>query len=246
MGLEEKIGRAIEFIRKEVEASGAKGVVVGLSGGVDSSLTLLLAVKALGPSRVLALIMPSSSTPKEDVEDAKWLCEKYGVSYEILPIDGIVEAFGLKGSKRSVGNLKARIRMCILYFYANEHNLLVLGTGDRSELFIGYFTKFGDGAADLFPISCFLKTEVKEALRILGVPERIWKKEPAPRLFEGHTARKELGMAYEEIDKIIKAYEEGKIEEIKEKLGKEKVRKILEMHRATRHKLKLKFCEDLK
>jgi len=178
------IDRIMEFIRREVEESGVSGVVLGLSGGIDSSLTAALCVRALGRDRVLGLIMPTSFTPKEDLDDAINLAGEIGIKTEIINIDGICNAFvdalqidpNNPAYKMPLANLRARIRMAILYFYANLYNYLVVGTSDRSEYLIGYFTKYGDGAADIFPIRHLYKTQVRELASYLGLPERIVKK----------------------------------------------------------------------
>lgn len=159
----------IAFIRTTVGASGASGVVVGLSGGVDSSLVVVLCVRAIGAQKVLGLIMPAAFTPESDLDDARELASSLGVRTHEIRIDPIAEAFaktlGIEHEAMSqripVANILARIRMIILYYYANLNNLLVVGTGDRSEDLIGYFTKYGDGGADLLPISHLYKTQVR-------------------------------------------------------------------------------------
>ncbi len=205
--------RITRFIRDKVAEAGVDGVVLGLSGGVDSSVTLALAVEALGPKHVHTLVMPDTRvTPAEDIEDAYMLAEKFGVSITRVDIDPLVDAYASTlpfynpEDKVSIGNLRARIRMSILYYYANIHNLLVCGTGDKSELFIGYFTKYGDGGVDLLPIGDLYKTQVRELGRALGLPDRIINKPSSPRLWEGHMAEDELGATYEVIDTILFYY----------------------------------------
>ncbi|MCE4624662.1 MAG: NAD+ synthase [Desulfurococcales archaeon] len=239
----------IEFIRSKVEEAGAKGVVVGVSGGVDSATALFLAVKALGPSKVRPLIMPDVLvTPEEDVEDAKNLIRLAGTEPHIINISPIVDVF--KGAlpiyesdeadRLPLGNLRARIRMCTLYYYANKLNYLVLGSGDRSEILIGYYTKYGDGGVDILPIGILYKTQVRRLALHLGVPEKVALKPSSPRLWPGQTAEGELGIPYEEIDLILHAiFDRGlKPEEVPEATGVEewKVKKVLEMHEKSRHK----------
>lgn len=205
--------RITEFIRDKVREAGAKGVVIGLSGGVDSSVTLALAVEALGREAVHTLIMPDTRvTPKEDIEDAYMLAGKFGVDVSRVDIDPIIDSFRAniffynEEDKISLGNIRARVRMIILYYYANTRNLLVCGTGDKSEIYMGYFTKYGDGGVDLLPIGDLYKTQVREMGKLLGIPDRILAKPSSPMLWEGHRAEDELGATYEVIDTILFYY----------------------------------------
>ncbi|WFO75485.1 NAD+ synthase [Desulfurococcaceae archaeon MEX13E-LK6-19] len=236
-----------EFIREIIENSGAKGVVIGLSGGVDSSTAAALAVKALGNNRVHGLIMPDPrTTPEADVKDAIDLAKKLGINYTIIDISKIYDSFAENipffnaDHNIACGNLRARIRMILLYYYANLNNYLVLGSGDRSEILIGYFTKYGDGATDLMPLGCLYKTQVRHLAKYLGIPEKIYNKPSSPRLWPGHMAEEELGMKYTEIDLVLYSlFDLGlKPEEIPEATGIsiEKVQKIIELHRKSRHK----------
>ena len=208
---DEAIKVSAEFARKILEESGAKGFVIGLSGGLDSSALLAVLSRAVAPEDITALIMPDSrATPSEDVEDAVELARMFRVRYYVVYIDTIVDAYKVApfvevAEDMSTGNLRARIRMNLLYYYANKYGALVAGSSDRSELLIGYYTKYGDGAADLMPLGCFYKTQVREIARRLGIPEKIVYKPSAPRLFRGHTAKDELGYTYEEIDLVLYA-----------------------------------------
>ena len=240
----------IDFLKKFLKETGANGYVMGLSGGVDSSTVLALAVKAVGREHLHVLIMPDeATTPKEDVSDAIYLLNKYNLNYTIIYINNILEGyrkvlpFFNDEHKIATGNLRARIRMNILYYYANLKNYLVLGTSDRSEILIGYFTKYGDGGVDLLPLASLYKTQVRYLAKHLGIPERIAFKPSSPRLWKGHMAEEELGMKYEEIDLILYALFDLKldIEGASKKTGLpvEKVLKILKMHRRSRHKRRL-------
>ena len=199
------------FIRKVVNEADASGIVVGLSGGVDSSLTAALCVRALGADKVLGIIMPTSFTPKEDVEDAYRLAKMLKMKTVRVDIDGISKAFleavGVSEDdpemKMPLANLRARIRMMILYFFANAYNMLVAGTGDLSELLIGFFTKYGDGAADFLPIIHLYKTQVRRLAKYLGVPERIAFKPSSPQLYPGHKLLDEVPIDYDELDPVL-------------------------------------------
>jgi NAD+ synthase len=222
------------FIERYVNESGADGVVVGMSGGVDSSTVTFLCVRALGKERVLGLIMPETGiTREEDVIDAIDVAKELKIEYRVIEINEIVSIFRKKlggDCKIAEANLKPRIRMIINYYHANMMNRLVAGTGNKSELMIGYFTKYGDGGVDFLPIGDLYKTEVFELARYLGVPEKIIKKKPSAGLWVGQTDEGEIGMSYAELDEILKAIERG------EKWEDEKFRKVEEMVKISQHK----------
>ncbi|MEM2905583.1 MAG: NAD+ synthase [Candidatus Bathyarchaeia archaeon] len=208
---ESTIREVTGFIKTKVETTGAKGVVVGLSGGVDSSLVAALCVRALGPERVLGVLMPTSFTPPQDMEDAKTLAEQLGIRTRRVDIQRISEAFfdelgckrGEERFRKPMANIRARCRMVVLYYFANLECLLVAGTGDRSETLIGYFTKYGDGGADIQPIAHLYKTQVRQLAEQLGVPKRIAYKPSSPQLYPGHKATDELPLSYEQLDPVL-------------------------------------------
>ncbi|NHI02458.1 NAD synthetase [Candidatus Nitrosotalea sp. TS] len=220
----------------------SQGVIFGLSGGIDSAVIAMLCAKFVR-EKSLALIMPDSKiTPVTDTEDAIKIVDSSHLEYKLIDIGFIHKEYSkyIEPSPLAFGNLGARIRSNILYYYANARNYLVLGSGDRSEFLIGYFTKYGDGAADLLPISSLYKTQIREFAKFLGVPSSIVSKPSGPRLWEGHTAEAEIGLTYEEIDSILYCIvdknlsieDTSKITEI----PISNVDKIYQMHKRSEHK----------
>ena len=241
--LEKVVDRIVNFIRDYVKSSKVEGVVVGISGGVDSATTAFLCVRAIGNERVLGLIMPEKGvTREEDIEDALEVCRILRIKYKYVEINPMVEAFlnNLEdGTDIAKANVRPRIRMIINYFYANSLNYLVAGTGNKSELMTGYYTKYGDGGVDFLPIGDLYKTEVWELAKFLGVPERIVKKTPSAGLWVGQTDEGEMGITYVKLDTILKALEMGyKPEEIPKMfdVSEDEVRRVLEMVERSRHK----------
>jgi NAD+ synthase len=219
-----KMSNKIEkFLSAYISKSSAKGLVIGLSGGLDSSVVLKLSVNALGRSNVLGLVMPSATTPREDTAHAIDLAKKLRIRYHVIDIHPLIQKFEeiLPKNKEARGNLMARIRMSILYYYAGVSGYLVAGTSDKSEIQIGYFSKFGDGAADIMPIAVLYKTQVKALAQYLDVPAEIVQKKSSPRLWENHLAEEEIGMDYEIIDQILHLLVDKKIppKDVIRKLG---------------------------
>ncbi len=259
---EKVVRRITDFVSRYVSEAKAEGVVVGVSGGVDSACVAKLCSLALGSERVLALIMPEKGvTPGEDVEDAIALCDDLGIERKIIEISPAVNAFcNMLGCADGIplANIKPRVRMICLYYYANSMNRLVAGTGNKSELLAGYFTKYGDGGVDFLPIGDLYKTEVFELAEFLGIPERIRKKKPSARLWKGQIDEEEMGISYAVLDSILKAMEklklldeevgEKEIEKIAEISGakKKEVEMVVEMVRANAHKRKLPPVVELR
>jgi NAD+ synthase len=236
----------VEFIRDQVEAAGAEGAVLGLSGGLDSATVAFLAARALEPDRVLLLLLPEAGvTPEEDVGDAREVASILGVKTEEIDISGVLggyfEVLPVAGAPRVVnGNLKARVRMTILYWHANLLGRLVLGTGNKTEILLGYSTKFGDGAADILPIAGLYKDEVRDLARRLGVPDRILDKAPTAGLWPGQTDEEELGISYDDADAILRGLEAGESrEDLAEEFGTDKLALILRRIEGGRHKREL-------
>jgi len=204
------VTRIKRFIKNYVEKSGAKGIVLGVSGGIDSSTTAALASLAMGGEKVLALSMPEEETYNPtDIKHTKILAEKFGFQIETVDITPILKAYYNSlpiydaKEKRSKGNLKARTRMICLYYYANRLGRIVCGSSDKSETMMGYYTKWGDVAADISPLMDLYKTQVRQLAAHIGVPNEIIVKPSTPALWPGHLAEEELGIKYEMLDLIL-------------------------------------------
>lgn len=199
----------IEWLKGKVKDANAKGVVFGLSGGIDSSVAGILAKKAF-PDNTLALIMPCYSN-KQDKIDALKLAKKFNIDYEVKNLNNLFDSFKeLVGAKKqesqanlALANAKPRLRMVTLYYYSAQNNYLVLGTDNWSELKVGYFTKYGDGGIDLTILGRLVKTEVRELAKHLGVPQEIIDKKPSAGLWADQTDEGEMGLSYEELDRYI-------------------------------------------
>lgn len=245
LNYEKIIEKIVFFIKRKLNQSKAKGIVIGISGGVDSAVTAFLAVKALGKERVLGLILPYYEN--EEIKDAILVCNILGIEYKIISIKSIIEEFekilGLDSNKIVKGNLMVRTRMVILYSYANAKNYLVMGTSNRSEYLVGYFTKWGDGASDIAPLLNLYKTEIWEIAKKIGVPEKIIQKKPTAGLWKNQTDEDELGINYLILDQILhKMFDlKMKADEISKKLNisLEQIEYVKNLVRKTIHKRKL-------
>lgn len=202
--------RLLSFIDDYLKKTGARGIVLGLSGGVDSCTVAALSAKAIGGSRVLGLLLFEDETrTSKDVEDAILIAKRYRLKTETIDITAPLKS--LYGSipvfdpsdKVSKGNMKARTRMIFNYYYANRLGKLVCGSSDKSETMMGYFTKWGDVAADIYPIMDLYKTQVRKLARHMGIPREISEKPSSPALWPNQLAEDELGVRYEQLDLVL-------------------------------------------
>lgn len=222
--------KLIDWIRKKVKEANAEGAVIGLSGGIDSSVTSLLCKKAFSEN-TLGLIMPCQSSPEDRVDAVKH-AEKFKIKYKEINITEVYEQFlesinkndkeikldkiinnkNINEEKQSLklalANMKPRLRMILLYYYADLNNYLVVGTDNRSELKLGYFTKYGDGGIDIAPLGNLLKLEVRGLAREMNIDQKIITKAPSAGLWENQSDQDEIGLSYREIDNYL-AYGEG-------------------------------------
>jgi len=204
--------RIIASIRRGARASKAAGIVIGLSGGIDSSVAAALCARALGRGKVLGLIMPCHSH-EEDMRDAKILARHLGIRAPVVDLSTVYDTFMAilpAAGNLARSNVKPRLRMITLYYHANKHNYLVCGTGNKSELMAGYFTKYGDGAVDLLPIAGLYKRDIVKLARFLKIPEKIITKPPSAGLWKGQTDEGEMGITYAQLDDILDRLERKK------------------------------------
>ncbi|ELY46437.1 NAD+ synthase [Natronorubrum tibetense] len=203
-----------DFIRDRVDAAGAEGAVLGLSGGIDSTLTAYLAVDALGAENVHGLVLPATVSSGENMSDAERVAQDLEISYDVIEIEPIVDSLlaaypEAEGDREAVGNARARVRAVLNYLVANHEARLVLGTGNRSEAAVGYFTKYGDGAVDCHPIGNLYKAQVRQLATHVGVPEDLVTKTPTAELWDDQTDEDEMGVSYETLDSILATHIDG-------------------------------------
>ncbi|VFJ12450.1 NAD+ synthase [Candidatus Nitrosocosmicus franklandus] len=199
----------VNFIKSEIETRKSKGAVIGISGGIDSAVLAYLAVEALDKTNVLGILLPDDDiTPANDIADGMQVCNQLGIESKIISINPVKKAFldvlEKETKNRLVqGNLVARIRMCILYYYAALSGRLVVGSSNKTELVLGYFTKYGDGAADLLPLGDLYKSQIIELGKYLKIPDSILQKKSSARLWADQITEEELGLPFSQLDLII-------------------------------------------
>jgi NAD+ synthase len=235
-----------QFLRSHALGNGSDGVVVGLSGGIDSALVARLARDALGAGHVMGVLLPDAPFPDPLLKETEAFARELGIESRTLPIEPVERAYRTLlpelTDRVSVGNMKARIRMVVLYAIARERHRMVAGTGNKSELLLGYFTKYGDGGVDLLPLGDLYKTDVRAIAQELALPAAIRERPPTAGLWEGQTDEDELGISYADVDPVLYGLEQLRTEdEIADITGfpLERVRAVAERVIQFRHKRRL-------
>ena len=247
--------RICRFIKEYVKNSGAKGIVLGLSGGIDSGTIAALSSLAIGGENVFGLLLPEKENfNQKDIDDAKTVAEQFQLQTQVCDMSdalnhlyGGIPVFDLS-DKLCKGNIKARIRMIYLYYYANKQNRIVCGSSDKSETMMGYFTKWGDAASDIAPIMDLYKTQVRKLAIHLGIPKELALKPSTPALWPNQMAESELGVKYETLDLILYGLERFmKVQEISDQLGIEKiiVEKVKNRWLANEHKRRMPLAPKI-
>ncbi|MFC6730960.1 MULTISPECIES: NAD+ synthase [unclassified Haladaptatus] len=203
-----------QFIRDQVRAAGVDGAVLGLSGGIDSTLTAFLAVEALGKKHVRGLVLPSEVNAADNMSDAERVAQLLEIEYDVIEINPIVEEFlaavpEAADDQLAAGNVRVRTRAVLNYLVANHDSRLVLGTGNRSEALVGYFTKYGDGAVDCHPIANLYKGQVRQLARHVGVSEDLAAKTATAEMWVGQTDEEEMGVSYDTLDQVLALHVDG-------------------------------------
>jgi NAD+ synthase len=247
--------RIRRFIKEYVENAGAEGIVLGLSGGIDSSTTAAISSLSIGGDRVTGLMLPEKETyNSKDINDAKFVAKKFGLKSQVCDITPALEGFYKtipifdQADKLCKGNIEARTRMIYLYYYANKLNKIVCGSSDKSETMMGYFTKWGDVAADISPLMDLYKTQVRKLAEHMGIPPELAAKPATPALWPNQLAETELGIKYETLDLILYGLERFMTtEEIAQQLSVRKtlIEKVKSRWLAVEHKRRLPLTPKL-
>ena len=252
LNLKEVHNELVEFLRESFKKAGFSKAVLGLSGGIDSALVAYLLRDALGKENVLAIMMPYKSSNPDSLNHAKLVVEDLGINSKTIEITDMIDAY-FKNEKEAtslrMGNKMARERMSILFDYSSKENALVVGTSNKTEIYLGYSTQFGDSACALNPIGDLYKTNIWDLSRYLKIPNELIEKKPSADLWEGQTDEQEMGLTYKEADQVLyRMLEENKtVEEIlAEGFNKDLVDNIVRRMNRSEYKRRMPLIAKIK
>ena len=247
--------RLVSFIEETVANAGAEGAVLGLSGGIDSTLTAYLAVEALGEEGLHGLTMPARVSDDELMSDAEAVAESLEIPYDVIEIEPIAEQFDEAfpegvADHTAAGNVRVRTRAVLNYYVANTENRIVLGTGNRSEAMTGYFTKYGDQAVDCNPIGGLYKQQVRQLAAHVGVPHELVMQTPTAEMWEGQTDAEEMGMNYDHLDAVLALHVDGGLSKAAtvralDGVSADHVDRVVELVEGSEHKRSMPPAPDL-
>ena len=252
LNLKEVHNELVEFLRESFKKAGFSKAVLGLSGGIDSALVAYLLRDALGKENVLAIMMPYKSSNPDSLNHAKLVIEDLGINSKTIEITDMIDAY-FKNEKEAtslrMGNKMARERMSILFDYSSKENALVIGTSNKTEIYLGYSTQFGDSACALNPIGDLYKTNIWDLSRYLKIPNELIEKKPSADLWEGQTDEQEMGLTYKEADQVLyRMLEENKTvkEILAEGFSKDLVDNILKRMNRSEYKRRMPLIAKIK
>ena len=252
LNLKEVHSELVEFLRESFKKAGFSKAVLGLSGGIDSALVAYLLRDALGKENVLAIMMPYKSSNPDSLNHAKLVVEDLKINSKTIEITDMIDAY-FKNEKEAtslrMGNKMARERMSILFDYSSKENALVVGTSNKTEIYLGYSTQFGDSACALNPIGDLYKTNIWDLSRYLKIPNELIEKKPSADLWEGQTDEQEMGLTYKEADQVLyRMLEENKkVEEVlAEGFNKDLVDNIVRRMNRSEYKRRMPLIAKIK
>ena len=252
LNLKEVHNELVEFLRENFKKAGFSKAVLGLSGGIDSALVAYLLRDALGKENVLAIMMPYKSSNPDSLNHAKLVVEDLKINSKTIEITDMIDAY-FKNEKEAtslrMGNKMARERMSILFDYSSKENALVVGTSNKTEIYLGYSTQFGDSACALNPIGDLYKTNIWDLSRYLKIPNELIEKKPSADLWEGQTDEQEMGLTYKEADQVLyRMLEENKkVEEVlAEGFNKDLVDNIVRRMNRSEYKRRMPLIAKIK